>query len=216
MKILIPNFGISNPFPVSKLKPQSSAALPAPPSPAFLTVPLSFPAQHQPPNIWVVVVGLGAQQSGEKRMFLCNFQAPQNRDPQRAPDKGRFLPPQHFEKLGEILAPLPSPALDKTETIRKEGEGGTETPANCWVLVGFFLVYFWCFFSFFFLLFLKIYGFVCFFLSFFQFKLEVWSPSSLLCAGGGWRITKIYQRPPLRRILLSPILKLLFCFLVKY
>lgn len=77
-------------------------------------------------------------------MFLCYFQPSQNRDLQKAPHKGRFLPPHHSEKLGEILAYLPPPALDKTETIKKEGEGVTEIPAKwgCWF---FFVVLFVCF-----------------------------------------------------------------------
>lgn len=98
-------------------------------------------------------------------MFLCYFQPSQNRDLQKAPHKGRFLPPHHSEKLGEILAYLPPPALDKTETIKKEGEGVTEIPAK------------WSWFFFF-------CGFVCLFFSFFWFKLGFWNLSRPLCAGG--------------------------------
>lgn len=74
-------------------------------------------------------------------MFLCYFQPSQNRDLQKAPHKGRFLPPHHFEKLGEILAYLPPPGLYKTETIKKEGEGVAETPAK-WVFWWFCLFLF--------------------------------------------------------------------------
>lgn len=80
-------------------------------------------------------------------MFLCSPQAAQNRDLQKGPHKGSFLPPQPSEKLGEILAYLPSPALNKTETIKKEGEGATETLAKfvfvvLFVGLGFFLGFF--------------------------------------------------------------------------
>lgn len=191
IKIFIPNLSISfsNPFPVSKLKTQTSAGFPGPVPPGISCPASHFPSQHQPPNIWVVVeLGAGSATVQGERMFLCYFQSSQNRDLQKAPHKSCFLPPHHSEKLGEILPYLPSAALYETETIKKEGEGVTETPASS----GFFG------------------GFVCCFFSFFWFKLEFWSPSSLLCAGGGCGITKIYWRPPLIRILLSPILKFLF------
>lgn len=104
-------------------------------------------------------------------MFLCSPQAAQNRDLQKGPHKGSFLPPQPSEKLGEILAYLPSPALNKTETIKKEGEGATETLAK-FVFVVLFVG-------------------LGFFFSIFWFKLEFWSLSSLLCAGGGCGITEV-------------------------
>lgn len=117
---------------------------PASPSPAFLLFSFSASASKH-------LAGAGAgswkRHNAVQRMFLCSPQAAQNRDLQKGPHKGSFLPPQPSEKLGEILAYLPSPALNKTETIKKEGEGATETLAKFVFVVLFVgLGFFWVFF----------------------------------------------------------------------
>lgn len=73
-------------------------------------------------------------------MFLCYFQPSQNRELQKPLYKGSFLPLLYFEKMGEILSYLPIPGLYKTETIKKEGEGGDEKHSQ--VVFGFFVCLF--------------------------------------------------------------------------
>lgn len=143
---------------------------PASPSPGFLAVPLIFLLSISlETSGWWWSSELEATQSSEKGCFCAISNLPRTETFRKPLTKAAFFLRTTLKSWVRSSLICLHQACTRQRRSKRRGKGWQKPQPS-----GFFG------------------GFVCFFFSFFWFKLEFWSCSSLLCAGGGWGITKIY------------------------